>query len=386
MVRIAYLWGQWTGYMAATVAAIVERRPASVSVLLPSPVLDPESRRRPFDLSKLARGPWSISFVEDPHQERDVAAFVERTDPHLVVCSGWNYKGYMKVLKQNRGRFVRALSMDNQWIWKLKQMGGVAASRWLVLPYFDVVFASGPRQRRFAKMLGFPDDVIYEGYLSCDVASFATARKTAPSEWDDARRFLFAGRLVDDKSIAEMVEGYRRYRASTPDPWQLLLVGTGPFEALAKQQDGVTVKPFMQPDELSTVFRDAGCFVLPSKYEPWGVVLHEAASAGLPLISAPAVGSADVFLRHGWNGAVLGAPTPDDIARAMSDMAGRSRWELAEFGRRSAQLAETLTPDIWADTLWGAFDRARARVTSPLGSQVATGLSQGRISDGSPAE
>jgi glycosyltransferase involved in cell wall biosynthesis len=358
MIRIAYLWGQWTGYMAATVSAIVSQRSASVSVLLPPPTMDPESRRRPFDLAKLSQGPWTFSFIDDPHQEKDVASFIERVDPHLVVSQGWNYKGYMKVLKKNRGRFVRALSMDNQWIWKMKQFAGVAASRWLLHPHFDLVFASGTRQRRFASLLGFPHDRIYEGFLSCDVNGFAKARKLGVSEWDHARRFLYAGRLVDDKSIAELVQGYKLYRNSSSMPWELRLIGQGPLEAAARNQEGVEVQPFKQPAELAGSFRESSCFVLPSKYEPWGVVLHEAASAGLPLIAAPAVGSADMFLRNGWNGILLGSNAPVEIARALSAIASAPANNLAELGRRSAQLADTLTPDAWAQTLWQAYDTA----------------------------
>lgn len=359
MIKIVYLWGQWTGYMAATIDAIKAAQPSDVRVMVPDPNIDAQSRIRLFDVDALGRKVDEFALTKGVPTYEEVRAFLGRTQPDIVIVSGWNYGGYMQAMRENAGRFVRALSMDNQWGWKLKQIAGIAAAPWMLHPCFDVVFASGARQRRFASKLGFAHSRIYEGYLSCDWPLFSAH----PAAFDKPEKFIFAGRIVDDKGIKELVRGYRLYRGRTRNPWPLDIIGTGPLEGVVRGEPGIELKPFKQPADLATAFREASCFVLPSKFEPWGVVLHEAASAGLPLIGSAAVGSGDVVLRHGWNGLLLDRVDDVSIAEAFGRISALSRPELQALGERSRQLAKDLTPKIWAETFWRCYD-----MTSPKAS------------------
>ena len=349
MINVAYFWAQWTGYMAATVSAIQQQRCCNVKVMMPYPSALNYGTSRPFDIRQVSPPGIDLKYTKELTYDI-VRAFVDEFRPDIVVCSGWNFPPYMRVLREDKGRFMRALSMDNQWLRKPKQFAGIAATRWMLHPCFDVVFASGARQRRFAEMLGFEGPAIYEGYLACDWSLFSA--KPVPS---GHRRFMLAGRLVDDKGIRELLEGYRLYRNSTSDPWSLELIGNGIFDDLARAEVGVSVSSFQQPAALAETLRTAGCFILPSKFEPWGVALHEAASVGLPLITSSAVGSADHVLRHGWNGFLLEEVSPSAIARALKQIASMDPAELAQFGERSRFMASTLTPKIWAETFWTCY-------------------------------
>ena len=65
---------------------------------------------------------------------------------------------------------------------------------------------------------------------------------------------------------------------------------------------GVEMLGFVQPDDLPAVLERAGCLVLPSRFEPWGVVVHEAAAAGLPIVCTPVCGAATRLVLDGYNG------------------------------------------------------------------------------------
>lgn len=357
MIKIVYLWGQWTGYMAATIDAIKAAHPCDVRVMVPDPNIDAQSRIRRFDVDALGRKVDEFALTTGVPTYEQVKAFLDRTQPDIVIVSGWNHRGYMRAMRENAGRFVRALSMDNQWGFRLKQIAGIAAAPWILHPCFDVVFASGARQRLFASKLGFAQSSIYEGYLSCDWPLFSAH----PATFDKPERFIFAGRIVDDKGIAELVRGYRLYRSRTRNSWPLEIIGTGPLESVLRGEPGIELKPFKQPADLAASFREASCFILPSRFEPWGVVLHEAASVGLPLIGSAAIGSGDVVLRHGWNGLLLDRVDDVSIADALGRMSALSRAELKLLGDRSRQLASDLTPAIWAETFWRCYDMTSAK-------------------------
>jgi glycosyltransferase involved in cell wall biosynthesis len=351
-IKIVYLWGQWTGYMAANVDAIKAAHSCEVRVMVPHPDVDAQSRIRMFDLDPLGRNVDEFVLTRGVPTYEEVRQFLDRAQPDIVIVSGWNHRSYMRAMREDAGRYVRALSMDNQWGWRLKQIGGRALARWMLHPCFDVVFGSGARQRHFANKLGFAQSRIYEGYLACDWPLFSAH----PAAFDRPEKFLFVGRVVDDKGIEELARGYRLYRSRTQNPWPLEIVGSGPLEGKVRGEPGIVLKPFMQPTDLAAAFRDASCFILPSKFEPWGVVLHEAASAGLPLISSDAVGSADTVLRHGWNGTLLDRVDEVSIADALGRMSALGRPDLKLMGERSTQLAKDMTPQIWAETFWRCYD------------------------------
>ena len=81
--------------------------------------------------------------------------------------------------------------------------------------------------------------------------------------------------------------------------------GVGPLADTIGSIDGVDMLGFVQPDEMPSVFARAGCLVLPSRHEPWAVVIHEAASAGLPVVCTRACGASTRLVLDGLNGAVV---------------------------------------------------------------------------------
>ena len=55
---------------------------------------------------------------------------------------------------------------------------------------------------------------------------------------------------------------------------------------------------FVQPENLKDIIQDTGIYVLPSKYEPWGVSLHEMVSSGMPVLISENIGSKIYFLKE----------------------------------------------------------------------------------------
>lgn len=80
-------------------------------------------------------------------------------------------------------------------------------------------------------------------------------------------------------------------------------------------QDRVSIFPGMVPDDerLLAAYQQAAVFFLPSLHEPFGIVVLEAWSAGLPVI-ASAVGGLQHLIRDGQNGLLF---TSDDLSSLM---------------------------------------------------------------------
>jgi glycosyltransferase involved in cell wall biosynthesis len=135
------------------------------------------------------------------------------------------------------------------------------------------------------------------------------------------------------------------------DPWPLVVAGTGPDARLLDGIDGVDQLGFVQPADLPDVFARAGCFVLPSRFEPWGVVVHEAAAAGLPVIASRACGASTRLVLDGFNGVVVTPGDVEALAGAFERMHRLTAGERRAMGSASHLLAGQYTPERWAENL-----------------------------------
>lgn len=108
-------------------------------------------------------------------------------------------------------------------------------------------------------------------------------------------RFLYVGRIIDVKNIPVMLDAFvSAFKGNTNV--EMCLVGNGDLldELKIKYKDKTNII-FAGPkygEDLVEEYHNASAFVLPSSYEPWGLVVNEAMAAGLPVIVSDQVGAA----------------------------------------------------------------------------------------------
>jgi glycosyltransferase involved in cell wall biosynthesis len=356
-LRVTVLWQGMSGYTRACFAALADLG-AEVRVVHSRPTAD-----APFAGDAIVSGLHTTSWQDAPDAdalEADLDAF----DPHVLLVSSWHIHPYRRAARRRRGRTLRVLCMDNQWWGTAKQWLGVATAPWAVRPAYDAAFLPGERQADFAHRLGFSDERIIRGMYSADHGRFA-AVATARGDVAPPPAFVYVGRLVTVKGIDVLAEGYRRYRARATDPWPLVVGGTGPEAGRFAGMAGVEALGFVQPDDLPSVLARAGCLVLPSRFEPWGVVIHEAAAAGLAVVCTSVCGAASRLVLEGYNGAVVSPGAPDALAGALARIAAASDGDRLAMSRASRALARQFTPDRWARHLVARAAELRAMVGLP---------------------
>ena len=124
---------------------------------------------------------------------------------------------------------------------------------------------------------------------------------------------LFASKLQTRKHADHLVEAYRAFVENRPpaDTPYLVIVGDGEeranLEAFCKAQNLTDVRfaGFRNQSELPRFFQMSSVFVLPSRHEPWGLIVNEAMAAGCPVIVSTDVGSHSDLVTHGVEGCVF---------------------------------------------------------------------------------
>jgi glycosyltransferase involved in cell wall biosynthesis len=207
--------------------------------------------------------------------------------------------------------------------------------------------------------MGFAETQIWRGSLSCDVSEFQQVHDAGRTA--DNRKFLFVGRLVPEKGITALAAGYKEYRKASREPWPLYASGTGPLQHCLEGIPGVTCTGFLQSAQLAEVFRDSSCLVLPSSFEPWGIVIHEAATAGLSVICSSECGASVHLVQDGYNGFIIPSGDANSVAAALMRFSSLPAERRREMANASAALALQFSPERWASTVLEHASRIQAR-------------------------
>lgn len=133
--------------------------------------------------------------------------------------------------------------------------------------------------------------------------------------------FVSCGNLIDRKGYDVLIKAFSLLNGEN----RLIIIGDGPNRKKLKSlieeknlQEKVELVGKKNKDEIIEIFDKSDCFVLSSLKETFGVVLIEAFSRGLPVISTKC-GGADEIVRDNM-GVYVPAKDPEAMASAMQNM------------------------------------------------------------------
>ena len=108
---------------------------------------------------------------------------------------------------------------------------------------------------------------------------------------------------------------------------------------------GIECLGWKRSHEIVKYLNKSNGFILPSIYEPWGVVVHEAASCGIPLLLSNKIGSKHEFLINNYNGRLFNPYDKFDIVSAMNFVKNNNINNI--MGKRSYEISKRLNIDSW---------------------------------------
>jgi glycosyltransferase involved in cell wall biosynthesis len=186
---------------------------------------------------------------------------------------------------------------------------------------------------------------------------------------DASSRFLFVGRPAREKGIEVLIAAWRAARLAPAGA--LVLAGVGehlprwasPGEPPGEEREGILCLASLEPERLRDLYAACEVLVVPSIAtrtfrEPWGLVVNEAMTRGLPVIVSDQTGvAAGGLVRDGQNGLVVPAGDPTALSGAIRRLAGDAALR-ARLGAAGAEDVLAFSHEAWA----AGFSEALASV------------------------
>jgi glycosyltransferase involved in cell wall biosynthesis len=143
---------------------------------------------------------------------------------------------------------------------------------------------------------------------------------------------VFAGQLLPDKGLPELLEAIDRLRADGREV-TLSIAGEGPLREMRKARH---LRWLGQVDDLDALFGSADAVAVPSHREGFGLVALEAMAAGVPVVTSTAGALPEVTGEAGLHHAVADVDALTDRLRSLADDP-RLRARLGRAGQRRAR-------------------------------------------------
>lgn len=276
-------------------------------------------------------------YVGDWKTGRRIIQRLERDRPAAVVCCGYGYPAMFRVILWCRRSGTPCLLWSDSNV-----VGDVHA--WpkrfiknLVVPWIvrrvGAVLVCGLNGERYyahygappAKMSFFPVEPDYR-LIDATPPELVAEIKAKFGFRDDRRRLLVCSRLVDVKAVDQAIDAFAAIAYQRPD-LDLVILGNGPLRGILEARVPSTLRPrvifagfFDKQEYVNAFYKSCDILFHPAKYEPWGLVILEAAAAGLAIITTTAVGSAAELVVDGVNGRLVRPNDRRALAQAVLDV------------------------------------------------------------------
>lgn len=175
----------------------------------------------------------------------------------------------------------------------------------------------------------------------------------------DCKTVLAIGRLEEQKGFDYLIDIWKKIEDSNFfDDWKLKIVGSGSLEAdLHKKCEELGIRHiewtgFTQ--EIESCYRNASLYALTSRCEGFGLVLVEAKSFGIPIVSFDIKNGPNEIVQHNTNGFLIPAFDIDEFALKLGELM-KNKTLREKFTKASQSNMDTFSRDKivkqWIDLL-----------------------------------
>jgi len=276
-----------------------------------------------------------LSSKKIPYHDPEKASFtysdlhrvIQKENPSVIISNGFSIattKLWLRSWFQSTPYIIwsEAISRRNESVSLLRRIHRKILSR----KAFGFI-ACGTKAKEYLISLGSDEKKITIGMSTVDTEFFRKEAEKIRSDLKTSvskRHLLYIGHLTKGKRIDQLFETIKVLSGKRKD-FVLELVGDGAesenLKTLAEQlniEEFVRFEGFRQKADLPKYLSIADCFVFPSEYDVWGLVLVEAMAAGLPCIASIHAGATYDLIQEGVTGFAMDFSEVEKVAEKIN--------------------------------------------------------------------
>jgi glycosyltransferase involved in cell wall biosynthesis len=289
-------------------------------------------------------------FDEQDYDFKKLLYLYNNNNYRLIYICNRREKKYLKLAKFAKNRSIIIGQSDEQLYNSLRQYIKKIFSYFLYRQYFDFMCVPGYYQYEFMRFLGFKKNQIFIGAYTPNIDIFNEFYLNNPNtNRRQNKTFLYLGRLEKEKGLKLLLDCFNIL--CNDYSFRLIVIGNGSQKSLIESNNFVDYYPFMDQKDLINHLKEIDYFILPSNYEPWGVVIHEMAAAGIPIICSDSCGARSSFVFNNYNGFVFKNNSENSLLNCLKLVFQLPIEKMELFKKRSFDLSKSITPSLWAESI-----------------------------------
>lgn len=312
---------------------------------------------------------------------RGILLVLKRGKFDIIICGGWNSLAAIQALA-----FSKLTTTTSCFLWSESSIFNkprhllLEATKRQIVKCFDGWIAAGRTSRDYLLCLGACSERIYIAPDAVDTDFFhRKSRETVVSREEIKRQrgyprhlILYVGRLIDKKGISFLLEAFQRLDRKDVG---LVLVGEGPQKREYQEYCAMHHVPqvyfegFQPLERLPQYYAIADVFVFPTLTDTWGLVMNEAMSCRLPVISSSQAGASADLILEGMNGYTYEPTDVDRLVHLMKKLLDNEPLR-HKMGENSWRIIQYYTPEKCAQGF------AEAILCEPNGAGRWAGMTQ----------
>lgn len=252
------------------------------------------------------------------------------------------------------------ISDDSRLVFLIKRHFIGSADSWL---------SSGKATTMYFKHYGAKEEnVFYYPFTSqrkkdLDLAQIIDSKEKAKIREklgiNESRMVLFVGQMIHRKGIDILLKAAQEL----PDNVAVVLVGSEPTKEYLDMRKKLNLKNvyfvgFKVKDKLAEYYAAADLFVMPTREDIWGLVINEAMSYGLPIVSTDRCVAALELVENNVNGLIVPVENSVSLAKGIIKVLNS---DMIEMGQRSRLKIQNYTIEKMVEAHMSFFQRRESK-------------------------
>lgn len=297
----------------------------------------------------LSENPNYLPLSDKPVEEKAIYArlkkfisIIRREKIQIVGLAGYGRTEYILILLLSKFLGIQIILFAESWY-------GINPLINRLKGFFLYIFCkgflvSGKRAKEhFSSRLKIPADKIEIGYSVVDNQHFSSQ-----SGVEKENILLCVARFSEEKNLINLIKSFKESILSKT--WTLKIVGGGPLKDTLQKEIGdhsnIQLSDWLSYSALPFLYAHARFFILPSKFEPWGLVVNEAMAAGLPIALSTQCGCVSDLLEE--EGLTFDAENKESIIYVLNKIALFTPLEREGFSKKNKEKIKEFSPQVWA--------------------------------------